>query len=85
MNWQTLLLLLVQLATVSYAYQQIDEGNGYLYKLAAVKDTFVERSGQAFDQHRDGQLLIGRHRGWPIKRTLIQFENLPLNNYVLVP
>ena len=80
MIWRSLILLFFvqQLTTtVTNAYRQIDEGNGYLYKLEAVKDTFVERFGQAFDRHSLGQLLIGRHRGWPIKRTLIQFENLP--------
>ena len=81
MNWRSLLLLFFvqQLATVTYAYRQIDEGNGFLYKLDAVKDTFVERFGVAFDRHSLGQLLIGRHRGFAIKRTLIQFENLPLD------
>ena len=80
MNWRSLsLLVFVQLAAVTYAYRQIDEGNGYLYKLDAIKDTFVERFGRAFDRHSLGQLLIGRHRGFPIKRTLIQFENLPLD------
>ena len=83
MNWRLLLLLAVQLATTAHAYQQIDEGNVFTYRLETVKDTFLERNGRNFDRFSLQQLLIGRHRGYPLKRTLIQFENLPLNKYVL--
>ena len=84
MNLRSLLLLTVNVACVIHAYRRIDQGNGYLYKLSAVKDTFLERPGVAFDRHSLGQLLIGRHPGYPVKRILIQFENFPRHRYAIL-
>ncbi|XP_066910900.1 uncharacterized protein [Clytia hemisphaerica] len=58
-------------------YIKHEEGRGPMYKLSAVKDTFLERYGVSWDRPSFGQNLIGRHRQYPVKRTLIQFENLP--------
>ena len=50
MNWGLWLVLAVQLAAFAHAYQQIDEGNGFLYRLETVKDTFLERNGRNYDR-----------------------------------
>ncbi|XP_066925492.1 uncharacterized protein [Clytia hemisphaerica] len=60
-----------------HGYTKIDEGRGPLYKLNAIRDTFLERYGVSYDRPSFGQLLIGKHPQYPIKRILIQFETLP--------
>ena len=75
-------LLLLHLTCLTVSYQQIDQGRGFLYKLVAVKDTFLERRGVSYDRHSIKQLLVGKHPGFPLKRTLIQFENFPIHKLV---
>ena len=56
---------------------QTDQGFGNLHILSAVKDTFVERAGKNWDKASFGHLIVGHLIHYPVKRTLIQFEDLP--------
>ena len=55
-----------------YSY---NSGAGIVYTLKVVKDVWLERSRYNYNRHP--WLLVGRHPGFPNKRSLIQFENLP--------
>ena len=52
----------------------IDYGNGILYKMNATDDVFVY-SGD--DQDFRDFLIIGKHPDYPLKRTLVKFEDIP--------
>ena len=51
-----------------------DWGNGKLYKLKATKDVWLEGNSNK-NYHKF--LIVGKHPSYPIKRFLIQFENIP--------
>lgn len=52
-------------------------GAGTVYKLQVVKDTTLERGTVNFNYLE--YLIVGLHPGYPNKRSLLQFEDLPSN------
>ena len=51
-----------------------DLGNGILYTMKATEDAFLEREN---NQIRYDFLIVGNHVGFPKKRTLVKFEDIP--------
>ncbi|XP_031563441.1 uncharacterized protein LOC116298980 [Actinia tenebrosa] len=51
-------------------------GDGITYRLNVVQDVCLERGSTNFNYLQ--YLLVGRHPQYPKKRSLVQFENLPL-------
>ena len=53
---------------------QVDTGNGYIYKLEATQDVFIyDSSNYNFYDF----LIVAKHPGYPKKRMLLQFQDLP--------
>ena len=52
----------------------VDTGNGKLYKLEATQDVVIYDSS---NHNNDNFLIVGKHTGSPVKRMLLQFEDLP--------
>lgn len=66
---------LVLLATeYSQALLKNNFGNGILYRMNATDDVFVYNGG---NQDHFDFLIVGNHPGYPLKRTLVKFENIP--------
>ena len=65
----------VLLAPNSQGLGNYDTGAGLLYRLDVVKDVCLERSTTNFNYLQ--WLIVAKHPGFPNKRSLIQFENLP--------
>ena len=53
---------------------QVDTGNGYIYKLEATQDVFIEDSS---NYNFYDFLIVAKHPGYPKKRMLLQFQDLP--------
>ena len=51
-------------------------GNGILYKMNATDDVFVYDGS---NQNYYDFLIVGKHLGYPLKRTLVKFEDIPPN------
>ena len=73
-------ILLAAIPSFSEAYLSWDFGDGFIHKLNVVQDVTLERRS---NMDRLNYLLVGRHIYYPLKRSLVQFENLrstcPLN------
>ena len=65
----------VLFAPTSQGVGYYNSGAGTVYSLQVVKDVWLERP--TFNYNSAPWLLVARHRGFPNKRFLIQFENLP--------
>ena len=67
------LILLVTTASFTQAYQTYNYGNVIIHKLNVVQDVTLElrRNLNHFKT-----LLVARLTYWPLKRSLVQFENL---------
>ena len=65
----------VLLAPNSQGVHIYNTGAGILYRLNVVKDVCLERSTTNFNYLQ--WLIVAKHPGYPNKRSLIQFENLP--------
>ena len=63
------------LAPQSQGLGSYDTGAGLLYRLDVVKDVCLERPTTNFNYLQ--WLIVAKHPGYPNKRSLIQFENLP--------
>lgn len=57
-----------------HTYRIVDVGNGKIHILKVKQDVTLERGSTNFN--RLPYLIIGRHPGYPLKRSLVQFENL---------
>ena len=69
-------LLIIVLATCSTQGLTIsNNGDGNIYKLKVVQDVTLEKSNVNYNYLQ--YLLVARHPQYPLKRSLIQFENLP--------
>ena len=51
-----------------------DFGNGILYRMNATDDVFIYDGS---NQDHFNFLIIGNHPGYPLKRTLVKFEDIP--------
>ena len=70
----TLIILIV--TEYSLALLINDYGNGILYRMNATDDVFVERE---YNQDSYNFLIVGNHPRYPLKRTLVKFEDIPSN------
>ena len=71
-------VILIQLLAASQQLEAVTTsnlGSGTVYKLQVVKDVSVERSTTIYNYLQ--YLIVGLHRGFPRKRSLLQFEDLP--------
>ena len=55
-----------------------DLGNGFVTRLEATQDVWLERADVNYNSHEGRFLLVGNHFRYPRKRLLIQFENCHL-------
>ena len=52
-----------------------DTGAGKVHKLSVTQDVTLERGSRNFNSLK--YLIVSKHPGYPNKRSLVQFENLP--------
>ena len=68
-----LMVLLVPLPACGV--MTFDTGAGKVLKLSVTQDVTLERGSQNFNSLK--YLIVSKHPGYPNKRSLVQFENLP--------
>ena len=75
---RVLSVVLILLATLQCSQALIthDLGNGILYRMNATDDVFVYDGS---NQNHYDFLIVGNHPGYPLKRTLVKFEDIPSN------
>ena len=54
-----------------------DTGAGIVYKLNVIQDVTLESEVKNFNSLE--YLIVGKHPGFPNRRSLLQFENLPFH------
>ena len=70
------LLAVIILLTLGEAVVQMDLGHGItVYKLNVVEDVTLERESKNFNYLQ--YLITSYHPGYPKKRSLLRFENIP--------
>ena len=52
-----------------------DTGAGKVYKLSVIQDVWLESGSVNYNSY--GYLIVSKHPGYPNKRSLVQFEDLP--------
>ena len=67
------LIMLVTTASFTQAYYTWNYGNGILHRLNVVQDVTLEKRSNL---NYFKELLVARLTYWPLKRSLVQFENL---------
>ena len=70
-----ILLLVIIFATYSTQATPWNSGDGNIYKLKVVQDVWLERSNVNYNHYR--WLIVARLYQFPLKRSLIQFQDLP--------
>ena len=73
-------IVFIQLLAASQKVEAVttsDLGSGTVYTLQVVKDVTLERGTTNFNYLQ--YLIVGLHPGFPRKRSLLQFEDLPSN------
>jgi hypothetical protein len=50
-------------------------GGSYIHRLSVTQDVTLERGSRNFNYLR--YLIVGTHPNYPLKRSLLQFENVP--------
>ena len=73
-------IVFIQLLAASQNVEAVttsDLGSGTVYTLQVVKDVTLERGTTNFNYLQ--YLIVGLHPGFPRKRSLLQFEDLPSN------
>ena len=77
-KFAAIVLTLLLAATLQVeAVTTSNAGAGTIYKLQVVKDITLERAGTNWNNLE--YLIVGLHPGFPKKRSLLQFEDLPSN------
>ena len=77
-KFAAIVLTLLLAATLQVeAVTTSNAGAGTIYKLQVVKDITLERGGTNWNNLE--YLIVGLHPGFPKKRSLLQFEDLPSN------
>ena len=69
------LLMVAFLAHVTQGVTRYNTGRGTVYKLSVVQDVTLERPNRNFNYLPF--LLVSQHPGYPNKRSLVKFEQLP--------
>jgi len=75
MDWLHFILTWTVLCCTAQA-NSLDSGDGMLMKLEVVQDVWVEDSGNKNDAEFAEWLIVGKHRSYPKKRSLVQFEEI---------
>jgi len=68
-------LMVALFAPVAEGVEVYNTGKGMIYKLGVTQDVSLENSYRNYNYLR--YLLVSKHPGYPNKRSLVQFENLP--------
>lgn len=68
-------LLVTLLAPAVHGVKTYDTGSGIVYKLGMKQDVTLERGSSNFNYLE--YLIVSKHPGYPNKRSLVQFEDLP--------
>ena len=68
----SVIMFLLSCSSVTNA--QVDTGNGYIYKLEATQDVYIHDSS---NYNFYDFLIVAKHPGYPKKRKLLQFQDLP--------
>ena len=72
-------LLVALLVPVTHAaVKAFDTGAGKVYKLEVKQDVTIE--SPTVNHNALKWLVVGKHPGYPTKRSLLKFEDLPVNN-----
>ena len=69
------LLMAVLVPPPACGVMTFDTGAGKVLKLSVTQDVTLERGSQNFNSLK--YLIVSKHPGYPNKRSLVQFENLP--------
>ena len=69
------LLMVALVAHVTQGETSYNTGEGTVYKLSVVQDVTLERPNRNFNYLPF--LLVSQHPGYPNKRSLVKFEQLP--------
>ena len=72
-----LLYLVVSLCDQSNGMTQVNTGFGILYRLEDTQDAWVETTYSVI--YRGPLMLVGNEAGFPKKRFLVQFEDIPVS------
>ena len=68
----SVVLYLLRCSSVTNA--QVGTGNGYIYKLEGTQDDFIYKTS---NYNFYDFLIVAKHPGYPKKRMLLQFQDLP--------
>ena len=69
------LLMVLLVPPPACGVMTFDTGAGKVLKLSVTQDVTLERGSQNFNSLK--YLIVSKHPGYPNKRSLVQFENLP--------
>ena len=69
------ILVMALLAPITQGVTTYNTGKGILYRLRVLQDVTLESSTRNFNSLP--YLIASKHPGYPNKRSLVQFENLP--------
>ena len=69
------LLMAVLVTPPACGVRTFDTGAGKVHKLSVTQDVTLERGSQNFNSLE--YLIVSKHPGYPNKRSLVQFEDLP--------
>ena len=69
------LVMIALLASSSEGVKMYYTGEGIEYRLDVTQDVTLERGSTNFNYLQ--YLIVAKHPGWPNKRSLVQFEDLP--------
>ena len=67
-------VLIFALSDIAYSYNCTRSGSNTVCRLEAIEDVFLEDSG---NKNYHTILIVGYHPGYPIKRSLLTFEEIP--------
>ena len=69
------LLMAVLVPPPAYGVMTFDTGAGKVHKLSVTEDVTLESGSRNFNSLQ--YLIVSKHPGYPNKRSLVQFEDLP--------
>ena len=77
-NKTTIILLVAMIVCISCSHALLthDFGNGILHRMNATADVIVYDGS---NQNHFDFLIVGNHTGYPLKRSLVKFEDIPSN------
>jgi hypothetical protein len=70
-----ILVFLGLFSTLAHSATPVDTGDGIMYQLAVTQDVLLERGNRNYNYLQ--YLIVAQHPQYPLKRSLVQFEDLP--------